>query len=366
MRKLFIVLLLVALCVPAAIVAQDSTEEPIEIEPWECPEGFEGQELHIYNWSTYIAENTVPDFARACGVTVTYDIFESSEDMLARIRQGNPGFDIIFPISYYVPVMVREELLIPIDLEQIPNLVHIQEAFQERDYDPGNQYTVPYLISTLGVGYNTEVFPDGITSWEQVWEHDGNVAWIDDPRTMLGIALTILGYDANTRDPEEIAAARDYLVENGANVVTVAGDDGQDILARGDVDVAVEWSGDIFQIAADCECDTYTYAIPDEGTLFELDAVAIPVDAPNPELAMVFMNYVLHPRVAADIANYTGYATPNATALEAGLIDEEYATNPAIYPSEEVMTRLFFALDVEGAEEDYLNAWDELLIQLGQ
>ena len=101
MRKFMLVLLLLVLCVPAATMAQDTeeTEEP-EIEPYVCPEGFEGQELHVYNWSTYIAENTVPDFEEACGVTVTYDIFESADDMLARIRQGNPGYDIIFPISY--------------------------------------------------------------------------------------------------------------------------------------------------------------------------------------------------------------------------------------------------------------------------
>jgi spermidine/putrescine transport system substrate-binding protein len=361
-KRIVLLFTLLALVFPVAVFAQDAEE----IEPWVCPEGYEGQELHVYNWSTYIAETTIPDFEELCGVTVTYDIFDSNEDMLARIRQGNPGYDIIFPLSYYVPVMVREELLVPIDLEKIPNLANIQEAFQERDYDPGNEYTVPYLISTLGIGYNTEAFPDGITSWEQVWAHEGNVAWIDDPRTMLGIALNILGYDANTQDADEIVEARDYLLENGANVVQVAADDGQEWLARGDVDVAVEWSGDVFQIAADCECEDFAYVIPEEGTLFELDAVAIPVDAPNPDLAMVFMDYLLHPQVAADIANYTGYATPNAVALEAGLVDPAYAEDPAIYPSTEVMERLFFVLDVGDAEEDYLNAWDELLIMLGE
>ena len=358
---LMLVFLLVAL--PLAVLAQDSEA----VEPYECPEGYEGQELHIYNWSTYIAENTVPDFEEACGVTVTYDTYESNEDMLARIQQGNPGFDIIFPGSYIVPVMVDEELLIPIDLELIPNLANIFEPFQERNYDLENEYTVPYLISSLGVGYNTEVFPDGITSWEQVWNHDGNVAWIDDPRIMMGIALNILGLDPNTEDPAEIEAARDYLVENGSNVVTIASDDGQDILARGDVDIAIDYSGDIFSMADECECDTFDYAIPDEGTNFELDAVAIPVDAPNPELAMVFMNYLLHPQVAADIANFTAYGTPNQAAVEAELVDPEYLENPAIYPSEEVMSRLFLLSDVSTeAQELYNNAWDELLILLGQ
>ena len=361
-RRIVLLFTLLAVIFPVAVIAQ----ETVEVEPYVCPEGFEGQELHVYNWSTYIAENTIPDFEEACGVTVTYDIFDSAEDMLARIRQGNPGYDIIFPISYHMPAMIREELLVPLDLEQIPNLANIDEAFQERSYDPGNQYSVPYLISTIGVGYNTEIFPDGITSWEQVWTYDGNAAWIDESRVMLGIALNILGYDASTQDPDEIAEARDYLVESGGNVVAIAADDGQELLARGDVDVVIEWSGDIISMAAECECDTYAYAIPEEGTFIELDAVAIPVDAPNPELAMVFMNYLLHPQVAADIANYTGYATPNAVALEAGLIDEAYAEDPAIYFSSDVAENLFFIFDVGDAEEDYLNAWDELLINLGQ
>jgi spermidine/putrescine transport system substrate-binding protein len=362
MFKRFVLLFtLLAVLFPVAVFAQET-----EIEPYVCPEGYEGQELHIFNWSTYIAENTVPDFEAACGVTVTYDTYESNEDMLARIRQGNPGYDIIFPGSYIVPVMVEEELLIPLDLELIPNLANIFEPFQERNYDPENEYSVPYLISSLGVGYNTEVFPDGITSWDQVWNHDGNVAWIDDPRIMMGIALNILGYDPNTEDLAEIEEARDYLIENGSNVVTVASDDGQDILARGDVDIAIDYSGDVFAMADECECDTFDYAIPDEGTNFELDAVAIPVDAPNPELAMVFMNYLLHPQVAADIANYTAYGTPNQVAVEAALVDEEMLANPAIYPSEEVMGRLFLLSDVSPeAEEAYNNAWDELLIMLG-
>jgi spermidine/putrescine transport system substrate-binding protein len=361
-KRIFLVLMLLVLAVPFAVIAQDSA-----VEPYECPPGYEGQELHIYNWSTYIADNTVPDFEAACDVTVTYDTYESNEDMLARIRQGNPGFDLIFPGSYIVPVMVNEDLLIPIDLDLIPNMANVREQFQERLYDPGNQYTIPYLISSLGVGYNTEVFPDGITSWDQVWDYDGNVAWIDDPRIMMGIALNILGFDPNTEDPDEITAARDYLVENGANVVTIASDDGQDILARGDVDIAIEYSGDVFAMADECECDTFTYAIPDEGTNFELDAVAIPVDAPNPELAMVFMNYLLHPQVAADIANYTAYGTPNQAAVDAELVDPAYLENTAIYPSDEVMENLFLLSDVSpDAEELYNNAWDELLIVLGQ
>jgi spermidine/putrescine transport system substrate-binding protein len=362
MKYLVSLVLLAALSIGTATFAQDTQE----IEPYVCPEGFEGQELHIFNWSTYIAENTVPDFEAACGVTVTYDTYESYEEMLTRIRLGNPGFDIIFPGGFQVPVMIQEGLLVPANQEYITNIPNLVDALEERPYDPGNVYTVPYLISTAAIGYNTEVFPDGITSWEQVWNHDGPVAWADDPRIMLGMALLLLGYDPNSEDPDQLAEARDYLLERGDNVVAITADDGQVLLERGDVDITVEYNGDVLQVMTDCECDTFSYAIPQEGASIELDAVAIPVDAPNPDLASVFMNYLLHPQVAADIANYTAYGSPNQAAIDSGLIDAELLSNPAIYPAAEVIGKLFFvnAISAEG-EELYSAMWDEVLVLIG-
>ena len=359
MRKLAVLMMLLVLLFPAAVIAQD--------EGWTCPEGFEGQTLSIYNWSTYIAEDTVPNFEELCGVTVNYDIFDSGETMLARIRQGNPGYDIIVPSGDTVAIMIREGLLVPLDMAMIPNVANVTEALLDPPYDPDNEYSLPYQWGTTGIGYNTEVFPDGISSWEDLWNYDGSVAWLDDPRAMFGVALTILGYDANSSDPDEIAEARDFLIERGANVTTVAGDDGQELLARGEVDLAVEYSGDIFALAEECECETYAYVIPEEGTNLWTDNMAIPVDAPNAELAMVFMDYVLDAQVGADISNYTAYASPNQAAIDEGLIDEELLTDPAIYPGEETAEMLFIIQDTDAeTEQAYNDAWDELLIFLGQ
>lgn len=364
MRQVSLVLLL--LLFGSVFFAQDSSETPIDIEPWVCPEGFEGQTLNVFNWSTYIAENTIPDFEAACGVEVNYDIYDSAEEMQARIRQGNPGYDIVFPVAQQIESMINEELIIPIDLEKIPNIANIDKNVLNQPNDPGNQYTVPYLLSTIGVAYNTEAIPEGITSWEQVWNYDGKVAWIADLRSMIGVALMLQGLDPNTEDPEEIMMARDYLLERSGNVVIIAEDDGQTILERGDVDIAIEYSGDVFQIIDECACDTYAYVIPEEGTHFESDAVAIPVDAPNPELAMVFMDYLLHPQTAADIANYTAYGSPNRVARESGLIDAELFENPGIYPLPETFEKLFVLNSVSPeAEQAYNDAWDELLILIG-
>jgi len=361
MRKLILFLMLMVLVVPV-VGAQDDDDDMMEA--WECPEGYEGQTLSIFNWSTYIAEDTVPNFEEACGVTVNYDIYESGEAMLARIRQGNPGYDLIVPSGDTIGIMIEEDLLIPLDKEMIPNIENVSEDLLDPPYDPGNEYSLPYQWGTVGIGYNTEL--GEITSWEDMFEFDGSVAWLDDRRAMFGIALMILGYDPNTDDPDEIAEARDFLLERGNNVVSIAADDGQVQLERGDVAMTVEYSGDIIDLTYECECEDFAYVIPEEGSNIWVDNMAIPVDAPNPELAMVFINYVLDPQVGADISNFTAYASPNQAAIDAGLIDEELLEDTSIYPTEEMRENLFFIVNTEPETENlYNDAWDELLIFLG-
>lgn len=334
---------------------------------WTCPQGFEGQTLNIFNWATYIGENTVSWFEELCGVTVTYDVFDTNESMVARLRQGNPGYDISFPNEYILPLMIKEELVQPIDLEKIPNFANIAEKWQNPSYDPDNQYTVPYLWGTTGVGYNIEAVGEEITSWEQVFNYDGPVSWIAEPRTMFPIALTALGRDPLSTDQEDIEAAKAFLIEHSANVVAVTADDGQAFLERGEVDIAIEYSGDIYQLIVDCECDTYAYAIPQEGSIADITSIVLLKDAPNPELAQVFMDYILDPVVNAEIVNYVLYATPNQAAIESGLIPEDVLNNPAIFPSEASLENLFFLVNIEPEAQQRINqAWDELLIEIGQ
>jgi len=361
MKKLLVLLALLTLVV-SAVGAQDD-----DYVPWECPEGYDGQTLSIFNWSTYIAEDTIPNFEEACGVTVNYDIYESNEAMLSRIRQGNPGYDLVVPSGDTVQLMISEELLIPLDKDLIPNIANLTPELMGQAYDPENEYSLPYQWGTIGVGYSTEAFPDGITSWEQVWEYDGSVAWLDDRRAMFGVAMSILGYDPNTEDEDEISEAREYLLENGSNVVAVAGDDGQVLLERGEVEVAVEYNGDIAQIIADCECEDYAFALPEEGATVWTDNMAVPVDAPNAELAMVFMDYILDAKVGAELSNYIAYASPNQASIESGFLDEEILNDPAIFPPAEQLENLFAIIGTSAeGEELYNNAWDELLIFLGQ
>ena len=332
---------------------------------WTCPAGFAGQTLSVYNWSTYIADDTIANFEAACDVRVIYDTYPTDDDMLVRLRQGNPGFDIVVPSDVIATLMIEDDLLEPLDKAALPGLANLDDTFLDLAFDPGNAYTVPYQWGTVGIGFRADRAGD-ITSWADLFAYGDRVAWLDDVTAMIGVALIMTGNDPNSSVPAELEAAKDFLIENGGNVVYIAEDDGQEMLARGEIDIVVEYSGDIFQVMDECECDDYAYVIPAEGTNFWVDSLAIPRGAPNVALAHVFIDYLLDPQVSADISNYTAYGTPNREALEQGLIDEELATDPGIYPSEETLERLFFATQDPVREALLNDVWDEVRIFVGR
>ena len=357
MKRLLSLSLLTGLLLGSLSFAQETT--------WTCPEGFAGQTLSIYNWTTYIAEDTVSNFEALCDVTVTYDTFPTDDDMLARIRQGNPGYDIVVPSSSIAYIMAQEGLLEPLELSNIPNFANLSPELLDAPYDPGNQFTVPYQWGTIGIGYNVNKVGE-VSSWQDLFTYDGPVSWLEDVRPMIGIALLLNGYEPTSTNQDEVDVARDFLIENGGNVTYINQDDGQEVLLRGEADMVIEYSGDIFQIIDECECDDYAYVIPEEGTNVWVDTLAIPINAPNKALAEVFIDYVLDPQVGADISNYTAYASPNKAAIEQQLIDEALLSDPGIYPSEETMQGMFFSGNDLEAEQVYNDAWDEIRILLGQ
>jgi spermidine/putrescine transport system substrate-binding protein len=191
---------------------------------------------------------------------------------------------------------------------------------------------------------------------------------------MMGIALMLLGKDPNTTNADDIAAARDFLVDHGSNVRTIAQDDGQEKLLSGEADMVIEYSGDIFQIMAECtdnpeqKCaDKFNFVIPKEGAIRWVDNLAIPKDAPHKALAEAFIDYVLDPQVGADISNYTAFASPNQKAIDEKLIEPEYLDSTIIYPDEEASKTLFTVVDVgDEAARLYIDAWSELRTLLGQ
>lgn len=316
------------------------------------------QELNVYNWSTYIAPDTIPNFEEQFGIKVNYDLYESNEDLLAKLQAGNPGYDIIFPSDYMVEIMRNLDMLEPINHDNIPNIANIDDTFINPAYDPNNVHCLPYQWGTMGLGYNIEATGGEIDSWGVMFDetYAGRIAWLDDPRAVMGVAFLMLGYDINTTDPDQLNEAKEMLLKQKSLVAAYAPDTGQIMLNEGEVDLVLEWSGDIFQVME--ENPALRYVIPKEGAIVWTDNMCIPKGAPHPELAEKFMNYILEAQVGADLSNYIRYGSPNKASLP--LINEEDRANPGIYPPAETMQRLEFIVDVGEATILYDDAWTEI------
>ena len=299
------------------------------------------KKLNFYNWDTYIGETTLADFQTATGVEVKMDLFGDNAELFAKMREGNPGYDVIVPTNDFVDRMWRANLLQPIDHDSIPNFrKNIDKLFLDADFDPGRKYSMPYMWGTMGIGYRKSKVarPD---SWSAVWgeqsnQYSGKIGWISEPGSMLGMVMRYLGYSFNSANPDEIRAAADQLIKFKKNVKGVFEDNGQDLLASGECDLVVEWNGDIAQlINEDPDVD---YVIPNEGGYFWQDCLCIPVGAPHPENAHAFINFLLDAEIGRDLAEYIEYATANEAARK--LMDDSYNKNPAIFPPADVLANL--------------------------
>lgn len=343
----------------------DATQEVSET--WVCPEGFEGQTLSVYNWEGYIGENTVADFEAACGVTVTYEIYDSDEDLIESLSEGNPGYDVAFPSDYGTTIIVRQGLGGEINIDKIPNFKNTDPSMINRHFDPGNRHSVPYVWGTTAIAFNRTRMETPLDGWDAFFKYQGPTAWIDVPRVMIGGALFVLGKDPNSANQQDIREAKEYLLAHVGDHVRVAGDDGDELLASGEVDAVVEYSGDIHQQMVDCGCTDFVYLLPKEGAFFDISSVILLKDAPNPDLAHAWMDYLLHPRVASDITNDIGYPTANRAAIESGFIAPEVFSDPSITPPQQYIWQMRLIIDIgDNAEQNYNQAWEEIKAAIGE
>lgn len=308
--------------------------------------------INVYNWSDYIAEETIAQFTAATGIAVNYDVFDSNDTLEARMLAGSSGFDVVVPTSDFMQRQIAAGVYQPLNRDLLPNLSNLDPALMElaAAFDPGNEHSVIYLWGTTGIGYNAAAVAQrlgedaAVDSWSLIFDpakaalfQDCGIAWLDAPTEMFPAAMRYLGLDPTSTNEADFNAAAELLNSVRSTVRYFHSSQYISDLANGEICLAVGWSGDILQAGERAseagQGVEVGYAIPDEGAHLWFDMLVIPVDAPNPEGAHAFINFLMEPQIAADITNYVAF--PNANAASNAFIDPEILADETIYPSAE-------------------------------
>lgn len=322
-----------------------------------APKSSSQAELRIYNWSDYIDPAILADFTKETGIKVTYDTFDSNEVAETKVLTGGTGYDIVTPSNNNLVRYIAAGAVQPLDFAKLPNAKNLWGDLRARlePYDAGGKHSIPYMWGTIGLGYDKAKVEQrlpgvALDSWKVIFDpstlaklRDCGVFFLDAPEDMYALALTYLGKDPNSQDPADYAAATELLLKVRPYVRKFHSSEYINALAHGDICLAVGYSGDVLQAQARArEAGNgvdIAYVIPREGSQLWFDLFAIPVDAPHPEAAHRFLDYIMRPDVIAKASNYIRYANVNAAATP--LVDPALRADPGIYPPTEVMGRLF-------------------------
>ena len=319
----------------------------------------EDKTLHVYNWSDYISADTVPNFEKASGIKVVYDVFDSNEVLEGKLMAGSTGFDLVVPSASFLERQLSAGVFQPLDKSKLPNWKNLDPEVLKMvaKHDPDNKYAFPYLWATTGIGYNVDKVKAvlgkdvPIDSWDIVLKPENleklkscGVSFLDAPEEIFATVLNYLGKDPNsTKADDYTGPATDLLLKLRPNIRYFHSSQYINDLANGDICVAIGWAGDVWQAANRAKEAkngvNINYIIPKEGALAFFDVFAMPKDAKNTDEAYQFLNYLMRPDVMAHISDHVYYANGNKASVP--LISEEVRNNPAIFPPPDVFAKLF-------------------------
>jgi spermidine/putrescine transport system substrate-binding protein len=317
--------------------------------------------ITVYNWEDYINPEALTLFEEETGIKVNYTRFTTNEEMYLKLDRGGASYDVAFPSDYMIERMIKNDMLLPLDHEKLPEFGNIYAWLQDPDYDAGSRYSAPYMWGTVGILYNTEMTGGEIDSWGAMWDEKylRNVLMMDSVRDSLGITLCYLGFDLNTRDEAQLAAAAEKLKEQKRSGVVLAYgvDEIKDKMVNNEAALGLVWSGDAIT-SIDLN-ESLAFCVPKEGSNVWIDGMVIPKTSKNPEGATTFINFMMRPDIAAMNSEYIGYSTPNEAAME--ILGADYSENPIFNPPEDVIARCKFFHDVEDALAVYNRIWEEVM-----
>jgi spermidine/putrescine transport system substrate-binding protein len=327
-----------------------------------CGGGGGGQKvsttINVFNWGDYIDESVLTDFEKEYGIKVNYDYFATNEEMYVKLKSGGTDYDVLFPSDYMIARLIKEDMLHKLDFNNIPNIEHIDDRFKNLDYDPNNEYSVPYMWGTVGIAYNTTMVDEPVDSWNILWDpkYEGNILMMDSQRDSIAVALKKLGYSLNSRNEAELEQAKEELIKQKPLVLSYVGDEVKDKMIGGEAALAVVYSGEV--IAIRWENPDIAYSIPKEGSNLWFDAMVIPKTSQNKEAAEKFIDFMTRPEIAVRNAEYVGYSIPNTTAIE--MLDEELRNDEVAYPDLDSLDNCEVFEDVSDVIEVYNRIWDQV------
>ncbi len=319
--------------------------------------------INFYNWSEYIPPGLLAEFTKETGIKVVYSTYESNESMYAKLKtHKNSGYDLVVPSTYFISKMKKEGMLQPIDKSKLKNFNNLDPALLNKEYDPNNQFSIPYIWGSTGIGINTaSIEKSKITSWKDLWDPkwEGQLLLTDDAREIFHMALKIQGHSANTTDEQEIKQAYELLKKLMPNVLVFNSDTPANPYIAGEVELGMIWNGSAYM--AQQEDSDIHMIYPSEGAVFWMDSLAIPANAKNIDAVHKLIDFLLRPEVAAKVALEIGYPTPNKTAK--GLLPKAFTENKMVFPSAETIANGEFHSDVGEASVLYERYFEKLKAQ---
>lgn len=314
----------------------------------------EEPKLNFYNWDTYIGKTTLEDFKTASGVEVHMDLFSTNDELFAKLKAGNPGYDVIVPSNEFVTQMAAAGMLMELDHSKIPNIKNLGPDFLDPAFDPGRKYSMPYTWLVLGIGYRKSKVEGVPDSWKWLLDSDkykGRIGLLSESADLIRLGAKYLGHSIVGVTPDIVSQVETMLIKQKPNVKVFHEDNGQDLLLAGDIDLVLEYNGDIAQVMRDKEGSDIDFVVPKEGSLLNSDCLCIPTGAPRPGNAHAFINFILEANTGKGITETILYPTPNAAARD--LMPDSYKTNPVIFPKSEGFAKSEYG-KFEGAEKQQL------------
>lgn len=353
-RIVLLVMALLFVLLPLASCATSTNSASVEAEG-------ENVTLYFLNWGEYLEPSLIAEFETANpGIKVQQKLVQSNEEMYAICSTEGTQIDLLVPSDYLVQQLMAANLLAEINLENIPNFQYVEAAAKTRTFDAESKYSIPYMMGTVGIVYDTTKVDDVVDSWEILWDekYAGQIVMYDSIRDSIMVALSLLGYDINTTDEAELAEAGELLIQQKQDglVRNYGTDDIKDTMIGSGASLAVDYSG--AAVVAIMENPDLNYIVPKEGSNVWVDNLVVLESSPNKEAAEKFINFLCDPAVAAKNAEYIGYTTPNAAAVD--LLSEELLTNPAYLISDDVLARCEYYVDLGDDLEKYNDVWMKL------